>query len=111
MPGRSRRPRYFRYELQPQAFELLLGLNPRLGRLEKGKWVPNYEEIARQGGVMPNTIRGVAGGTTPLTEGSMSALAGVAVLNGMSEDAARIKLFKHVDLRPARVRKGLRIVA
>jgi hypothetical protein len=111
MPGSSRRPRYFRYQLQSEAFRLLLDLNPRLGRLDQGKWVPNYQEIARQGGVLPNSVRSLASGDSPLTESLMSALAGVAVLNGMSEEDARRELFQLVDLRSANVRRRLKVAA
>lgn len=111
MAGSARRPRYFRYRLRPRAFEFLLGLNPRLGRIDQGEWVPNYAEIARQGGVLPNSVQTLAGGDNPLTESLMSALVGVAVLNGVSAEEAHQKLFEHIDVRPARTRKGLRVVA
>jgi len=111
MPGSARRPRYFQYRLRAKAFDVLVDLNPRLGRIDQGKWVPNYAEIARQGGVLPNSVQPLAKGDAPLTESLMSALAGVAVLSGMSPEEAHARMFELVDVRPARVRRGLRAVA
>lgn len=110
MPS-TRRQRYFEYRLRKDAWGILRDLDRRLGRLEQGEWVVNCKEIARQANVSHALITELKRGNAPLTELAMAALVGVAVLNGMDADEAYCRLFEHVDVRPARVRRGLRAVA
>src|SRR5579872_2496495 len=106
MPSTVKAPaRVFQYRLKKGALQLFVELNPRFGQLRDGEWVVNCEEIARQGGVSPNSLTELARGNVGLSEKSMSALVGVAVANGMNEAEAVAGLFELVHAASRRERR------
>ena len=93
---RHRTTRTWRIVLQETALETIAALHPRLGRLKGGVWVPNYSEIARQGGVSKQHLSNAAAGREGAGEAVHSALLGVAATYGLGPDLAWGKLFKLV---------------
>lgn len=112
MPPTVKGPtRVFQYRLKPGALQLFLDLSPRFGQLRDGAWVVNCQEIARQGGILPNSLTELNRGNIALSEKTMSALVGVAIANGMDRATAEAALFDLVDARGRRGRRSLRAVA
>ena len=94
---RHRTTRTWRIVLQETALETIAALHPRLGRLKDGVWVPNFSEIARQGGVSKQHLSNAVAGRDGAGEAVHSALLGVAATYGLGPDLAWGKLFKLVQ--------------
>jgi hypothetical protein len=77
--------------------ETIAALHPRFGRLKDGAWVPNYSEIARQGGISKQHLSSAVAGRDGTGDAIHAALLGVAATHGLGPDQAWGKLFKLVS--------------
>lgn len=96
----TRTTRIWRIVLRGTAFETIAELHPRFGRLKDGAWVPNYSEIARQGGISKQHLGNAIAGRDCAGEAVLAALLGIAASYGLAPHLVWGKLFELVRCDP-----------